>query len=72
MQGSAKDHRTRIARDIKPLVLSGKRYQANTCVTVGNLAAGTGLAKFQTVHRCNGSTTASYPWLAGVTLTALR
>ncbi len=56
-----------IARDIKPLVLPGKRYQANTWVTVGNLAAGSGAVKFQTVQRCNGATSDSYPWLAGIT-----
>jgi GH35 family endo-1,4-beta-xylanase len=52
-----------IGRDIKSLVTAGKKYTATAWVSVGNLAAGSGLAKWQTAQSCNGGGT-SYPGMA--------
>jgi GH35 family endo-1,4-beta-xylanase len=57
-----------ITRDVKAFVTAGKRYQATAWVSVGNLSAGSGSVKFQTVQRCNGATSDGYPWLAGATV----
>jgi hypothetical protein len=57
-----------ISRDIKAFVTAGKRYQATAWVSVGNLAAGSGAVRFQTVQSCNGTGSDSYPWLAGATV----
>jgi GH35 family endo-1,4-beta-xylanase len=57
-----------LSRDITGLVSPGKKYQATAWVTVGNLAAGSGAVKFQTIQRCSGATSDSYPWLAGATI----
>jgi hypothetical protein len=57
-----------IARDIKALVTPGKRYQASAWVSVGNLPAGSGPIKFQTVQSCNATGSDTYPWLAGDTI----
>jgi hypothetical protein len=35
---------------------------------VGNLAAGSGPVKWQTIQNCNSDTQDSYPWLAGATV----
>jgi endo-1,4-beta-xylanase len=56
-----------LAHDIKSVVAPGKRYQATAWVSVANLAAGSGLVKFQTVQNCNGAGD-SYPWLTGNTV----
>jgi|GEM_PF-555234 len=56
-----------IARDISSFVAPGKRYTASAWVTVGNLAAGSGSVRWQTVQACNGAAD-SYPWLAGATV----
>jgi len=69
LMGSGMTQNSAISRDIKSLVIPGKRYQATTWVTVGNLDAGSGSVKFQTVQSCNASGTDSYPWLAGATVT---
>lgn len=66
--GSGMQPNGALARDITALVTPGKRYQATAWVAVGNLAAGSGSVKFQTVQRCNGTTSDSYPWLAGATV----
>ena len=58
-----------IARDIKALTAPGKRYQATAWVSVGNLTAGSGAVKFQTLQSCNGTGNTTYPWLAGATVT---
>ncbi len=57
-----------LARDILSFVEPGKRYQAMAWVSVGNLEAGSGAVKFQTVQRCNEADSDSYPWLAGDTV----
>ncbi|HKO46942.1 MAG TPA: endo-1,4-beta-xylanase [Polyangiaceae bacterium] len=66
--GSGMQPNGALARDIAALVTAGKRYQATAWVSVGNVAAGSGSVKFQTVQRCNGATSDSYPWLAGATV----
>jgi hypothetical protein len=58
-----------LARDIRTLVTPGKRYQATAWVSVGNVAAGSGAVRFQTIQSCNSVGSDSYPWLAGDTVT---
>lgn len=53
-----------IGRDIAALVTPGKRYTATAWVSVGNLEAGSGLAKWQTIQNCNSDAGDSYPGLA--------
>jgi GH35 family endo-1,4-beta-xylanase len=53
-----------LGRDIKALVTPGKKYTASAWVSVGNLAAGSGLVKWQTVQNCNTDSGDSYPGLA--------
>lgn len=69
LKGTALSANAALARDIKALVAPGKRYQATAWVSVGNLAAGSGAVKFQTIQSCNAVGSDSYPWLAGDTVT---
>ncbi len=68
LKGTGMQQYGAIARDIKPLVTAGKRYQATAWVSVGSLATGSGAVKFQTVQSCNGTGSDTYPWLAGATV----
>jgi endo-1,4-beta-xylanase len=68
LMGTSMEQYGALARDIKALVAAGKRYQATAWVSVGNLTAGSGSVKFQTVQSCNGTGSDSYPWLAGATV----
>jgi endo-1,4-beta-xylanase len=64
LEGSGMQPNGLIGRDISALVTPGKKYTATAWVSVGNLAAGSGLAKWQTIQNCNADTSDSYPGLA--------
>ncbi|HET7544485.1 MAG TPA: carbohydrate binding domain-containing protein, partial [Polyangiaceae bacterium] len=66
--GTAMTPNSAISRDIRALVAPGKKYKATAWVSVGNLAAGSGAVKFQTIQSCNAVGGDSYPWLAGDTV----
>jgi hypothetical protein len=57
-----------LGRDIKALVTPGKKYTASAWVSV-NAAAGSGLAKWQTIRNCAGDAGDSYPGMAFPTVT---
>jgi GH35 family endo-1,4-beta-xylanase len=52
-----------LGRDIKALVAPGKKYTASAWVQL-NTAAGSGLAKWQTIQNCNADASDSFPGLA--------
>ena len=57
-----------LGRDIQALVTPGKKYTATAWVSVANLAAGSGLAKWQTIQNCDAAASDSFPGLAFVTV----
>ncbi|HYQ04126.1 MAG TPA: endo-1,4-beta-xylanase [Polyangiaceae bacterium] len=67
--GSSMTPNSAISRDIKSFVAPGKKFKATAWVSVGNIAAGSGSVKFQTIQSCNAVGSDSYPWLAGDTVT---
>ncbi|HET9958267.1 MAG TPA: endo-1,4-beta-xylanase [Polyangiaceae bacterium] len=69
LKGTGMQPNGALSRDIKPVVSAGKRYRATAWVSVGNLAAGSGSVKFQTIQSCNATGSDSYPWLSGDTVT---
>ncbi|HYP89722.1 MAG TPA: endo-1,4-beta-xylanase [Polyangiaceae bacterium] len=68
LKGSGMQQNGLIGRDIKALVTPGKKYTATAWVSVGDLAAGSGLAKWQTIQNCNADAGDSFPGLAFITV----
>lgn len=64
LKGTGMQQNGLIGRDIKALVTPGKKYTATAWVSVDNLAAGSGLAKWQTIQNCNADAGDSFPGLA--------
>ncbi|HYQ16597.1 MAG TPA: endo-1,4-beta-xylanase [Polyangiaceae bacterium] len=64
LKGSGMQPNGLIGRDIKALVAPGKKYTATAWVSVDELAAGSGLAKWQTIQNCNADAGDSFPGLA--------
>jgi hypothetical protein len=68
LKGTAMRTNAGLSRDIMAMVAPGMRYRATAWVSVGNLATGSGLVKFQTVQSCNSLGSDTYPWLTGATV----
>ena len=63
LKGAGMQSNGLLGRDIKALVAPGKKYTASAWVQL-NTAAGSALAKWQTIQNCNSDASDSFPGLA--------